>query len=162
MRLATLPVMICFGLCVGALKALTPVTERMQKSYVPPKITNMVVSGQELNLGTPPGNVIGPRILVVLPECSSCNANIPLLPFKRDGELETLFLAPGDVSGWARLVSKGTAVVQKIDPMDVKSFNAEFQPRSFHINKSGKLDYIQESPMEFEQVIKELDAALKK
>ena len=155
--------MICFGLSLTVLKALNPVTERMQRSYVPPKISNMAVSGQELQLGTsPPGDVIGPRILVVLPECASCNANIPLLPYKRDGELETLFLAPGDVSGWARLMSKGTAMVQKIDPIDVKLFNAEFQPRSFHIDKNGKLDYIQKVPMEFEQVTKEINALLKK
>ena len=97
-----------------------------------------------------------------MPECASCNANIPLIPYKRAGELETLFLAPGDVSGWASLVSKGTAIVQKIDQMDVKSFNAEFQPRSFHIDKNGKLDYIQKVPMEFEQVTKEINAVLKK
>ncbi len=98
----------------------------------------------------------------MLPECSSCNANIPLLPYKREGELETMFLAPGDVSGWARLESKGIATVRKIDPIEVAPFNAEFQPRSFHIDKFGKLDYIQQLPMEFEQVTKEIDAVLAK
>ena len=163
MRLATLPVMVCFGLSLGVLKAISPVTDRMQKSYIPPKVTNMVVSGQELQLGTPPpGKVAGPRTLVVLPECSSCNANIPLLPYKRKGDQETLFLAPGDASGWARLQSTGTVKVMKIEPMEVKKFNAEFQPRTYHIDKHGNLDYIQQVPMEFEQVTKEIDAVLEK
>jgi hypothetical protein len=39
--------MVCFGLSMGALKAISPVTERMQKAYVPPKITNLIASGQE-------------------------------------------------------------------------------------------------------------------
>ncbi len=153
--------MICFGISVGTLSGLTPITERIQRSYVPVKVRSIPISGNELTTGDKgPTGFAGPRTIVVLPECSSCDVNLPLLPFKRPNELETLFLAPGDVTGWARLASKGTSRVIKTAPEEIRRYNADFQPRTYHINSDGKLDYVQQNPKEFEVVISELNGAV--
>ncbi|MDH4387539.1 MAG: hypothetical protein QE269_02300 [Fimbriimonas sp.] len=155
--------MLCFGLSISDLIGLTPIAERIQRDYIPPRDLSVEASGKELTVGmrTPRG-FSGSRTIVILPGCSSCNVNLPFLPFKREGDLETLYLTSGDSSGWARLGSKGTSRVVTVDAAIIRYFDAEFQPRTYHVDANGRLDYVQQIPKEFESVAKELSATLPK
>jgi hypothetical protein len=139
-----------FAACIVSLQALSPLTARLQTSYIRPDFrrASLLLGASELKIGQ-----VAPTTLVhlgkvtaviALTDCGECTVNFPTPHDLIKGVDEVVLLAPqpGDFAV-KELAKSYHASVRPLSDALVKSLNAVFVPRLYIFDKSGRLSYLQ-------------------